>query len=135
MPRPSKRFWVTAICYTCFVIFLKYVFSFNFYPWTADGRPAGRSADNVPFYLPRIIGIEKKPHLKYLDIGQLLVLFFQRGLLKVKLVAKFTKNHFLQFRFMGCGKIMMNILIRWTIWFQWRILSKSLAEKQSIQVG
>ena len=92
VPRPSKRFWVTAICYTCFVIFVKYVFSFNFYPWT-DGSQ-GAAKENSPFFVPRIIGIEIKPHLKYLDIGQLLVLFFQRGLLKVHGLWENYDEHF-----------------------------------------
>ena len=31
VPRPSKRFWVTAIVYTCCVIIIKYLFAFRFW--------------------------------------------------------------------------------------------------------
>ena len=104
VPRPSKRFWVTAICYTCFVIFIKYIFSFSSWPWIRqEDQNIGQ-----PFWLPRITGIERKAHLKYLDIGQLLVLFFQRGLLKVSLLSVIFCRQlycFHLFRFMDFGKI------------------------------
>ena len=50
--------------------------------------------NNSPFWGPRIFGVERKEHLKYLDIGQLLVLFFQRGLLKVRSFISINSNNF-----------------------------------------
>ena len=50
--------------------------------------------NNSPFWGPRIFGVERKEHLKYLDIGQLLVLFFQRGLLKVSIFMSIKSNNF-----------------------------------------
>lgn len=84
MPRPSKRFWVTAICYTILVILIKYLFSF--FPTINQSENEAAVTNTSPFWAPRIVGVEIKSHLKYLDIGQLLVLFFQRGLLKVYLI-------------------------------------------------
>ena len=65
--------------------------------------------NNSPFWGPRIFGVERKEHLKYLDIGQLLVLFFQRGLLKV---SNFSFDIYLNkfSRFTDCGRIMMSNL-------------------------
>ena len=83
VPRPSKRFWVTTIMYTGLVIIIKYVTSLLLIDST-EGDDTPVPNPQSPFFPTRIIGVEPKPHLKYLDIGQLLVLFFQRGLLKVR---------------------------------------------------
>lgn len=80
VPRPSKRFWVTAIGYTCVVIIIKYIFAFQF--WT-QFLNKGQGDSEHPFYMPRIVGLINRSGVRYLDIAQLLVLFFQRGLLKV----------------------------------------------------
>ena len=112
VPRPSKRFWVTAICYTILVILIKYLCSF--FPSIQKPDQDLTSAKITPFFAPRIIGVEQREgsKLKYLDIGQLLVLFFQRGLLKVILwIAMFLSQ---LFRFMVCGKTMTSSLITTT---------------------
>uniref|UniRef100_A0A8D2LFH0 Piezo type mechanosensitive ion channel component 1 n=1 Tax=Varanus komodoensis TaxID=61221 RepID=A0A8D2LFH0_VARKO len=79
IPRPSKRFWMTAIVYTEAMVVLKYLFQFGFFPWnsyTALVRSEGR-----PFFPPRILGLEKTDsYIKY-DLVQLLALFFHRSLL------------------------------------------------------
>ena len=79
VPRPSKRFWVTAIGYTCIVIIVKYIFAFQFWKRYMENE----SDPDHPFFIPRIVGLETRKGVRYLDIAQLLVLFFQRGLLKV----------------------------------------------------
>ena len=78
VPRPSKRFWVTVIGYTCIVITIKYIFAFKV--WGFNKQVI---ASEEPFAPEKIFGVENRDGVKYLDIAQLLVLFFQRGLLKV----------------------------------------------------
>ncbi|CAB1336250.1 unnamed protein product, partial [Coregonus sp. 'balchen'] len=72
VPRPTKRFWMTAIIYT----------EFGFFPWTTSAY-RGINADR-PFALPNIIGVEKKDGYVVFDLIQLLALFFHRSILKLK---------------------------------------------------
>jgi len=78
VPRPSKRFWVTVIGYTCIVITIKYIFAFKVWAFNQEVF-----VTEEPFAIQKIFGVENRDGVKYLDIAQLLVLFFQRGLLKV----------------------------------------------------
>ncbi|XP_069071947.1 piezo-type mechanosensitive ion channel component 1 isoform X2 [Pleurodeles waltl] len=79
IPRPSKKFWMTAIVYTEVMVVIKYLFQFGFFPWnsyTILVRNEGK-----PFFPPRILGLEKtESYIKY-DLIQLLALFFHRSLL------------------------------------------------------
>uniref|UniRef100_A0A8C6MC66 Piezo-type mechanosensitive ion channel component n=1 Tax=Nothobranchius furzeri TaxID=105023 RepID=A0A8C6MC66_NOTFU len=77
VPRPTKRFWMTAIIYTEVV---KYFFQFGFFPWTTSAY-RGINAEQ-PFALPNIIGVEKKDGYVLFDLIQLLALFFHRSILK-----------------------------------------------------
>ncbi|XP_028282873.1 piezo-type mechanosensitive ion channel component 2 isoform X3 [Parambassis ranga] len=76
VPRPSKRYWMTAIIYTEVTIVIKYFFQFSFFPFhnTID--------KNKPFHPPNIIGVEKKDGYVIYDLLQLLALFFHRSILK-----------------------------------------------------
>ncbi|XP_017671690.1 PREDICTED: piezo-type mechanosensitive ion channel component 1 isoform X1 [Lepidothrix coronata] len=80
IPRPTKRFWMTAIIFTEVMLLVKYLFQFGFFPWnsyTTLLRNEGK-----PFFPPRILGLEKSTrYLKY-DLFQLLALFFHRSLLQ-----------------------------------------------------
>ncbi|KAM4894472.1 piezo-type mechanosensitive ion channel component 1 isoform 3-T3 [Sylvia borin] len=79
IPRPSKRFWVTAIVFTEVTVVLKYLFQFGFFPW--NGHIILLRYEGKPFFPPRILGMEKSTqYLKY-DLLQLLALFFHRSLL------------------------------------------------------
>ncbi|XP_061592541.1 piezo-type mechanosensitive ion channel component 2 [Cololabis saira] len=80
VPRPSKRFWMTAIIYTELTVVVKYFFQFGFFPW-ATSAYRGINAER-PFALPNIIGIEKKDGYVLFDLIQLLALFFHRSILK-----------------------------------------------------
>ncbi|ESO01036.1 hypothetical protein HELRODRAFT_192356 [Helobdella robusta] len=90
VPRPTKFYWVTAITYTeagcffyfhlfslysdmIFIIVIKYLFQFNFYPWNNSTEK---------FAWPQIIGIEKKEMYAALDFFVLFCLFIHRTMLK-----------------------------------------------------
>ncbi|KAL2085458.1 hypothetical protein ACEWY4_018778 [Coilia grayii] len=78
VPRPSKRFWMTAIVYTEVTIVIKYFFQFGFFPFNQNIE-VDRSK---PFHPPNIIGVEKKEGYVHYDLVQLLALFFHRSILK-----------------------------------------------------
>uniref|UniRef100_A0A673XM72 Piezo-type mechanosensitive ion channel component 2-like n=1 Tax=Salmo trutta TaxID=8032 RepID=A0A673XM72_SALTR len=83
VPRPTKRFWMTAIIYTevrTLIVVVKYFFQFGFFPWTTSVY-RGINADR-PFALPNIIGVEKKYGYVLFDLIQMLALFFHRSILK-----------------------------------------------------
>uniref|UniRef100_A0A670IID8 Piezo type mechanosensitive ion channel component 2 n=1 Tax=Podarcis muralis TaxID=64176 RepID=A0A670IID8_PODMU len=74
VPRPSKRFWMTAIV----TIVIKYFFQFGFFPWN---KQLELNKDK-PYHPPNIIGVEKKEGYVHYDLVQLLALFFHRSILK-----------------------------------------------------
>ncbi|XP_076122839.1 piezo-type mechanosensitive ion channel component 2 [Alosa pseudoharengus] len=80
VPRPTKRFWMTAIIYTELIVLVKYFFQFGFFPWTTSAY-RGINADR-PFAVPNIVGVEKKDGYVLFDLLQLLALFFHRSILK-----------------------------------------------------
>ncbi|KAK6307809.1 hypothetical protein J4Q44_G00210800 [Coregonus suidteri] len=80
VPRPTKRFWMTAIIYTELIVVVKYFFQFGFFPWTTSAY-RGINAER-PFALPNIIGVEKKYGYVLFDLIQILALFFHRSILK-----------------------------------------------------
>ncbi|GCB64354.1 hypothetical protein scyTo_0013328, partial [Scyliorhinus torazame] len=80
VPRPKKRFWMLAILYTEVSVVVKYCFQFGFFPWTSTSYRV--LYFNQPFYLPNIIGIEKKDGYVHYDLIQLLALFLHRSVLK-----------------------------------------------------
>ncbi|KAI1902167.1 hypothetical protein AGOR_G00041910 [Albula goreensis] len=78
VPRPSKRFWMTAIVYTEVTIVIKYFFQFSFFPFNQNLE----LYKNKPYHPPNIIGVEKKNGYVLYDLLQLLALFFHRSILK-----------------------------------------------------
>ncbi|XP_007433600.1 piezo-type mechanosensitive ion channel component 2 isoform X1 [Python bivittatus] len=78
VPRPSKRFWMTAIIYTEVTIVIKYFFQFGFFPWHKELE----LKKDRPYFAPNIIGVEKKEGYVHYDLVQLLALFFHRSILK-----------------------------------------------------
>ncbi|XP_006860331.1 PREDICTED: piezo-type mechanosensitive ion channel component 1 [Chrysochloris asiatica] len=77
IPRPSKRFWMTAIIFTEVMVVTKYLFQFGFFPW--NSYAVLRRHENKPYFPPRILGLEKSDdYLKY-DLLQLMALFFHRS--------------------------------------------------------
>uniref|UniRef100_H3DBK5 Piezo type mechanosensitive ion channel component 2 n=1 Tax=Tetraodon nigroviridis TaxID=99883 RepID=H3DBK5_TETNG len=77
VPRPSKRYWMTAIIYTEVTIVIKYFFQFGFFPFNKS------KIDKIkPYHPPNIIGVEKKDGYVHYDLVQLLALFFHRSILK-----------------------------------------------------
>ncbi|XP_012868179.1 PREDICTED: piezo-type mechanosensitive ion channel component 1 [Dipodomys ordii] len=77
IPRPSKRFWMTAIVFTEVVVVAKYLFQFGFFPW--NSHTVLRRHESKPFFPPRILGLEKMDgYIKY-DLAQLMALFFHRS--------------------------------------------------------
>lgn len=84
IPWPTKRFWLTLIVYTMFVILLKYGFQFQQIDWS--GSP------DAGLYWPHVLGIEKKHNFfenVVWDILLLIFLFVHRGLLHVS--SNFTR--------------------------------------------
>ncbi|XP_076830673.1 piezo-type mechanosensitive ion channel component 1 [Brachyhypopomus gauderio] len=80
VPRPSKKFWMTAIIYTEVMVVVKYLFQFGFFPWNSEHE--ARLNENKPFFPPRILGLEKTDNYIRYDLLQLLALFFHRSLLQ-----------------------------------------------------
>ncbi|CAM4586729.1 unnamed protein product [Leuciscus chuanchicus] len=78
VPRPSKRFWMTAIVYTEVTIVVKYFFQFSFFPFNQNVKVN----ELKPYHPPNILGIEKKEGYVHYDLVQLLMLFFHRSILK-----------------------------------------------------
>ncbi|XP_072587457.1 piezo-type mechanosensitive ion channel component 1 isoform X4 [Vulpes vulpes] len=77
IPRPSKRFWMTAIIFTEVSVVTKYLFQFGFFPWNTHA--VLRRYENKPYFPPRILGVEKTDsYIKY-DLVQLMALFFHRS--------------------------------------------------------
>ncbi|XP_063044770.1 piezo-type mechanosensitive ion channel component 1 [Engraulis encrasicolus] len=79
VPRPSKRFWMTAIVYTEVMVIVKYLFQFGFFPWNSVFET--HLNEDKPFFPPRILGLEKTDNYIRYDLLQLLALFFHRSLL------------------------------------------------------
>uniref|UniRef100_A0A673I3B7 Piezo-type mechanosensitive ion channel component 1-like n=1 Tax=Sinocyclocheilus rhinocerous TaxID=307959 RepID=A0A673I3B7_9TELE len=80
VPRPSKRFWMTAIIYTEVMVVVKYLFQFGFFPWNTEYEL--KLNEDKPFFPPRILGLEKTDNYIRYDLLQLLALFFHRSLLQ-----------------------------------------------------
>uniref|UniRef100_G3S471 Piezo type mechanosensitive ion channel component 1 (Er blood group) n=1 Tax=Gorilla gorilla gorilla TaxID=9595 RepID=G3S471_GORGO len=77
IPRPSKRFWMTAIVFTEIAVVVKYLFQFGFFPW--NSHVVLRRYENKPYFPPRILGLERtEGYIKY-DLVQLMALFFHRS--------------------------------------------------------
>ncbi|NXI34064.1 PIEZ1 protein, partial [Galbula dea] len=79
IPRPSKRFWMSAIIFTEVMVVVKYLFQFGFFPW--NGYAMLVRNEGKPFFPPRILGLEKTDNYIKYDLIQLLALFFHRSLL------------------------------------------------------
>lgn len=63
------------------MVVVKYIFQFGFFPWNSVYEMALNK--DKPFFLPRILGLEKTDNYIRYDLLQLLVLFFHRSLLMV----------------------------------------------------
>ncbi|XP_074501554.1 piezo-type mechanosensitive ion channel component 1 isoform X2 [Sebastes fasciatus] len=79
VPRPTKRFWMTAIVYTEVMVVVKYLFQFGFFPWNSVYEMTLN--EDKPYFPPRILGVEKTDNYIRYDLLQLLALFFHRSLL------------------------------------------------------
>ncbi|XP_035800616.2 piezo-type mechanosensitive ion channel component 1 isoform X2 [Amphiprion ocellaris] len=79
VPRPTKKFWMTAIVYTEVMVVVKYIFQFGFFPWNSVYELTLN--EDKPFFPPRILGLEKTDNYIRYDLLQLLALFFHRSLL------------------------------------------------------
>ncbi|XP_071237733.1 piezo-type mechanosensitive ion channel component 1-like isoform X1 [Salvelinus alpinus] len=80
VPRPTKKFWMTAIVYTEVMVVVKYLFQFGFFPWNSVYELTLN--EDKPFFPPRILGLEKTDNYIRYDLLQLLALFFHRSLLQ-----------------------------------------------------
>uniref|UniRef100_A0A3B3S5A2 Piezo type mechanosensitive ion channel component 1 (Er blood group) n=1 Tax=Paramormyrops kingsleyae TaxID=1676925 RepID=A0A3B3S5A2_9TELE len=80
VPRPTKKFWMTAIVFTEVMVVVKYMFQFGFFPWNSAFTT--KLNEDKPFFPSRILGVEKTDNYIRYDLLQLLVLFFHRSLLQ-----------------------------------------------------
>ncbi|KAJ8400462.1 hypothetical protein AAFF_G00395860 [Aldrovandia affinis] len=80
VPRPTKKFWMTAIVYTEVMVVVKYMFQFGFFPWNSLYET--KLNEDKPYFPPRILGLEKTDNYIRYDLLQLLALFFHRSLLQ-----------------------------------------------------
>ncbi|CAB3409370.1 unnamed protein product [Caenorhabditis bovis] len=79
-PRPSKFFWVTMITYTEFVIVLKFVCQFSFFPFNSTEYQTSEGLN--PMSLDKLFGIGKREYFAIWDIILLFSLFFHRYMLR-----------------------------------------------------
>lgn len=76
--RPSRNYWITVITYTEAMVVIKYIFQFQFFPWTDN------PLDDDPLKPVNIIGINRKENgASFADLILLLSLFLHRSILKV----------------------------------------------------
>ncbi|XP_072762715.1 piezo-type mechanosensitive ion channel component isoform X11 [Anoplolepis gracilipes] len=75
IPRPTKTFWVTLIAYVEAIVIIKCIFQLELIP-------SPRVPPSNPLYVPRIMGILKRPNYALWDLLLLLILFFHRFMLK-----------------------------------------------------
>jgi hypothetical protein len=90
VPWPSKRFWLTLIFYTMFVLVVKYAFQFHDIPALEDMDTTGG------LYPPRLIGIERRDSFvsnAVVDILLLTFLLIHRGLLFVSDITTYDIFH------------------------------------------
>ena len=83
IPWPTKRFWLTMMFYTMFVIIVKYGFQFRAVEASED------DADTGGLFWPQVLGIERRNNfLRNIvwDILLLISLFFHRSLLIVSVL-------------------------------------------------
>lgn len=83
IPRPTKRFWITVITYTQFVIILKYVFKFEFIRFNDCSATA--ELKNDPLCPARIFEIARDSATSAYDLLLLLALFIHRYALQVSM--------------------------------------------------
>ncbi|CAD6198140.1 unnamed protein product [Caenorhabditis auriculariae] len=79
-PRPSKFFWVTMIAYTEFVIIVKFICQFSFFPFNTTEYINENSIN--PVALDKIFGVVKQESFALWDIALLFSLFFHRYMLR-----------------------------------------------------
>ncbi|XP_065226860.1 piezo-type mechanosensitive ion channel component isoform X3 [Planococcus citri] len=77
MPRPTKRFWVTIIAYTEFVVVLKNVCRSELFDFNKT-----KLLDSKPFHWSRMLGVEYGKNDAFYDLILLLAVFFHRSTLK-----------------------------------------------------
>ena len=94
--RPSRNYWITVITYTEAMVVIKYIFQFQFFPWTEDSTEYG------PLSPVNIIGINRKENgASFADLVLLLSLFLHRSILKVKYRRMKSKEGF----FVSCSNL------------------------------
>lgn len=96
VPWPSKRFWLTLIFYTMFVLVVKYCFQFEDISYWHKFDP------NSGLYIPRIIGIEKQSNFvsnAVVDVLLLVFLLIHRGLLFVRKMHAVQYNQYFSLMF------------------------------------
>lgn len=68
-------------CLSKVMVVVKYLFQFGFFPWNSEYEL--KLNENKPYFLPRILGLDKTDNYIRYDLLQLLALFFHRSLLQV----------------------------------------------------
>lgn len=83
VPRPTKKFWIFLTLYLEFVIIIRFIFQFNFFPWNDHSdQDIAYQRETNPYWFPIFIGIDKWEYWNIMDMLQLFTAVFHVNVIK-----------------------------------------------------